>query len=59
MSGHGFTRSPIRAAIALVFGAGAADLPPDFAADRGLLYFGHEFNLAALAGDVPVTLAQL
>lgn len=59
MSGHGFTRSPIRAAIALVFGAGAADLPPDFAADRGLLYFGHEFNLAALAGDVPATLAQL
>ena len=55
-----WTDGPLfRTAIALVFGAGAADLPPDFAADRGRLYFGSEFDLAALAKAVPATLAQL
>ena len=55
-----WTDGPLfRTAVALVFGAGAADLPPDFAADRGLLYFGPGFDLAALAKAVPATLAQL
>jgi glutathione S-transferase len=45
--------------IALVFGAGAADLPPAFAADRGPLYFGSGFDLAALTKALPGTLAHL
>ncbi|MDP6787808.1 MAG: glutathione S-transferase family protein [Rhodospirillales bacterium] len=48
-----------RTAVALVFGAGAADLPAEFAADRGLLYFGPEFDLSALTRTLPETLAQL
>jgi len=45
-------------AIAVVFGA-AEDLPADFAADRGALYFGPEFDLTALKMALPHTLAQL
>ena len=48
-----------RTVIALVFGAGAEDLPPAFAADRGPLYFGTGFDLAALTKALPATLAQL
>ena len=55
-----WTDGPLfRTAIALVFGAGAADLPPDFAADRGPLYFGPGFELGALTEALPRTLAQL
>jgi glutathione S-transferase len=55
-----WTDGPLfRTAVALVFGAGAADLPPEFAADRGLLYFGTGFDLAALTEALPGTLAQL
>jgi glutathione S-transferase len=55
-----WTDGPLfRTAVALVFGAGAADLPAEFAADRGLLYFGPEFDLAALTKALPGTLAQL
>jgi glutathione S-transferase len=46
-------------AISIVLGASLADLPPEFAADRGRLYFGVDFDLQAQARDVPHTLAQL
>lgn len=47
------------AAIALVFGDGADDLPADFAADRGPLYFGDGFDLKKLVRELPETLVQL
>ncbi len=47
-----------QSAIAVVFGTAEA-LPADFAADRGALYFGPDFDLAALKADVPHHLAQL
>jgi glutathione S-transferase len=45
-------------AIAVVFGA-AEELPAAFAADRGALYFGPAFDLAALKTALPHHLAQL
>jgi glutathione S-transferase len=46
-------------AVAVVLGAQVADLPPDFAADRGRLYFGPSFDLTTFAADLPHLLAQL
>ena len=45
--------------IALVFGDAGDDLPPAFAADRGPLYFGPEFDIEALKSALPETLADL
>jgi glutathione S-transferase len=46
-------------AVALVLGAQADELPPEFAADRGRLYFGPDYDLQALKRDLPHILAQL
>jgi glutathione S-transferase len=55
-----WTDGPLfRAAVAVVFGAGADDLPPAFAADRVPLYFGPDYDLADLKAALPGTLAQL
>ena len=45
--------------IALVLGAQADSLDPAFAKDRGRLYFGADFDLAAMHRDVPHVLGQL
>jgi hypothetical protein len=42
-----------------VLGANPDDLPPEFAADRGRLYFGPDWDLKAVQADLPHTLAQL
>lgn len=46
-------------ALSLVLGAQADELPPEFAADRGRLYFGPNYDLRALKDDLPHILAQL
>ena len=46
-------------AVGVVLGAALDDLPPEFAADRGRLYFGADFDLQAHARDLPHKLAQL
>ncbi|MDX1430977.1 MAG: glutathione S-transferase family protein [Gammaproteobacteria bacterium] len=46
-------------AIAVVFGSQVDTLPADFANDRGRLYFGPHFELAALGEALPHSLAQL
>jgi glutathione S-transferase len=46
-------------ALSLVLGAQADELPEEFAADRGRLYFGPEYDLKALQQDLPHILAQL
>lgn len=46
-------------AIALVLGDAGHDMPADFAADRGGLYFGPDFDLDAMIRDVPEARAQL
>ncbi|RMF03329.1 MAG: glutathione S-transferase family protein [Alphaproteobacteria bacterium] len=46
-------------AIAIVLGSAADELPPDFAADRGRLYFGPDYDLHALADQLPHIEAQL
>ena len=48
-----------KAAIAVVFGGQADSLPADFAADRGGLYFGPDFDLATLKAGLPEALAEL
>lgn len=45
--------------VGLVLGAALDNLPPDFAADRGRLYFGPNFDLAAKKADLPHILAQI
>ncbi|MDH3688355.1 MAG: glutathione S-transferase family protein [Gammaproteobacteria bacterium] len=45
--------------IAVVLGAQADELPQEFAADRGRLYFGPNYDLHALQQDLPHLLAQL
>lgn len=45
--------------IALVFGAAGESLPADFAADRGLLYFGRGFDITDLTARLPEILASL
>jgi len=46
-------------AIAVVLGAQAAALPPEFAADRGRLYFGADFDYEAMSRDLPHELGQV
>lgn len=48
-----------KTAISVVFGAAADSLPPDFAADRGRLYFGPDFDLAEFKPRLAGALAQL
>jgi len=45
--------------VGLVLGSAIEDLPADFAADRGRLYFGPDFDLHAHGRDRPHKLAQL
>jgi glutathione S-transferase len=45
--------------IAVVFGDVGDALPPAFAADRGGLYFGPDFNVQSLISALPENLAQL
>lgn len=45
--------------IRVVMGASPGDLPPEFAADRGRLYFGPEWDLQKVQADLPHVLAQL
>ncbi|MGH1480047.1 MAG: glutathione S-transferase family protein [Geminicoccales bacterium] len=45
--------------VKVVLGASPDDLPPAFAADRGRLYFGPDYDLAAVNADLDHTLAQL
>lgn len=44
---------------AVVLGAQADELPEDFAADRGRLYFGPDYDLHAFKRDLPHLLVQL
>lgn len=45
--------------IALVLGAAGDNLPADFAADRGRLYFGPDHDIEAMAADAAHLTAQL
>jgi len=45
--------------IAVIFGAGADDMPADFKADRGQLYFGDANAAGALKAALPENLAKL
>jgi glutathione S-transferase len=45
--------------IALVFAGAGRDMPADFAADRGTLYFGSGYDLAAIEAALPEILAKL
>jgi glutathione S-transferase len=45
-------------AVKIVLGA-AENLPADFAADRGRLYFGPDWDLKAIQGDLPWVVAQV
>ena len=45
--------------VRVVLGHAPGDLPPEFAADRGRLYFGPDWDLKAVQADLPHTLAQL
>jgi glutathione S-transferase len=47
------------ATIALVFADAGQDMPAAFATDRGLLYFGTGYDLAAIEAALPETLAKL
>ena len=46
-------------AVKVVLGASPETLPQDFAADRGRLYFGPDWNLDKIHADLPHVLAQL
>lgn len=46
-------------AVGVVLGSAVADLPPEFANDRGRLYFGPDFDLAAEGQDLKHKLAQI
>ncbi len=45
--------------VKLVLGASLADLPPEFAADRGRLYLGPDWNLEKVAAELPLIVAQV
>lgn len=44
--------------IGVVLGSAHESLPPEFAGDRGRLYFGPDFDLAQTGADLPHLLAQ-
>lgn len=46
-------------AIRLVLGSGVDDIPADFAADRGRLYMGPDWDLQAQQADMPHILSQI
>ncbi len=46
-------------AVKLILGAAGDSLLPDFAADRGRLYFGPDHDLAAISADLPHVLSQI
>ena len=46
-------------AVSIVLGADPDSLPPEFAADRGRLYFGPDHDLKALQADMAHILAQM
>ncbi|MFC1680321.1 glutathione S-transferase family protein [Pseudomonadota bacterium] len=46
-------------AAAIVLGAGVENLPPEFAADRGRLYFGPNYDLHVFNRDLPHLAGQL
>lgn len=46
-------------AVRLVLGAGADQIPADFARDRGRLYFGPDHDLKRIQADLPHILAQI
>lgn len=55
-----WTDGPLfKTTIALVFGDAADDMPPAFAADRGPLYFGPDFDVATLKSALAESLAQI
>jgi glutathione S-transferase len=55
-----WTDGPLfEATIALVFADAGQDMPAAFATDRGLLYFGTGYDLAAIEAALPETLAKL
>lgn len=45
--------------VSVILGSNPDDLPPEFAADRGRLYFGPDWDLKAVQADLPHTLTQL
>lgn len=48
-----------RQAVAVVLGSEVDNLPPEFAADRGRLYFGRNYDLNALAAGLDHLVGQL
>jgi glutathione S-transferase len=55
-----WTDGPLfKGVLAVVLGSQASALPPEFAADRGRLYFGPDVDYEAIARDVPHQLAQV
>jgi glutathione S-transferase len=46
-------------AIALVFADAGDPMPAEFAADRGMLYFGADYDMAAIQAKLPEILASL
>lgn len=47
------------AAVTIIFADAGEALPPAFAADRGALYFGPDYDMAKLQADLPHTLASV
>ena len=45
--------------VRVVLGSAPGDLPAEFAADRARLYFGPDWDLHKVQGDLPQTIAQL
>jgi hypothetical protein len=55
-----WTDGPLfKTVVALVFGDAADDMPPAFAADRGPLYFGPDFDVRALKSALAESLVQV
>jgi len=55
-----WTDGPLFSAIiAVVFADAGQDMPADFAADRGPLYFGPDFDMARIQAALPETLATV
>jgi glutathione S-transferase len=55
-----WTDGPLfKSVLGVVLGAQAKQLPPEFAADRGRLYFGPDVDYEAMERDVPHQLAQV
>jgi glutathione S-transferase len=57
--GHWADGNVLDAAVRLVIGAGAAELPGAFLADRSRLYFGPDADIDAIRAELPHLAAQL